>query len=541
MSTSTELRIPTQTFLLPGQEFCIGLPWDRAELPKHGRIAEAKSPLARLTLRGDGAKADPFEGFELGSCTVLRRLSDGGAKTLLAVRREEGVTPALVVMRRLELPEVLARDVRNHAEWAGHFTHPALVQVFPCETSEEGVFWVTELASGATLTELTVAMKKNGQSVPLGLALGAVLDVARALGELHSHGAAHGLVSDQSVAIGFDGSARLHDTGLFRCMGQGASWLELREAMAAFFAPEQLLEGRLPDPKADVYSLGAVLYECLTGEKVRKAKSFDQHFKLASEGHFIPASRLNVTVNAQLDEVISRALSADRSKRYANGREFALALSEAAAAFTWRKELRAQFVARHFEPRRKEEESLRAQLPKLDPMPVRAPTPMPTPDASAALGPSPRLQGEGVTAAPPPRVQLFEAVAPSRKRKKNVPPPKRRWPVLAAFVVGLAGVAGVMVLPELLAPPPAPPKPPLVWLDDAQTETVSVAFEQPTSSRAEAEATYEPELLAVPESVATAQAKPMKAIASAKKKRTSRKNDDAPVPPWLMAKKSRRR
>lgn len=537
MSTSTELRIPTQTFLLPGQEFCIGLPWERGSLPKHGRIAEAKVPLARLTLR-DGAKSDPrfpagsdpLEGFELGNCTVLRRLSEGGAKTLLAVRREEGVQPQLVVLRRLELPEVLARDVRNHAEWAGHFTHPGLVEVFPCETSEEGVFWVTELASGATLTELTLAMKKNGQAVPLGLALGAVLDVARALGELHSHGAAHGLVSDQSIAIGFDGSARLHDTGLFRCMGQGASWLELREAMAAFFAPEQLLEGRLPDPKADVFSLGAVLYECLTGEKVRKAKSFDQHFKLASEGHFIPASRLNVTVNAALDEVISRALSSDRSKRYANGRDFALALSEAAAAFTWRKELRAQFVTRHFEARKREEESLRAQLPKLDPTPAprNAVQVFESLSVPIAAPPSPpRL---------PTRVLAFESVAarPSKKNKRSKQP-TRRWPTVLAFVVGALGVSGGMIAPSVLAPPP-PPLPALVWLDDVTTEGVQVSFEVPTASLNEA--SYEPELLVL------APGSPVeKPVAAKQAKVTKRKRvrDEAPVPPWLVAKKSRRR
>lgn len=539
MSTSTELRIPTQTFLLPGQEFCIGLPWDRAELPKHGRIAEAKTPLARLTLRGDGAKSDPFEGFELGNCTVLRRLSEGGAKTLLAVRREESMTPRLVVLRRLELPEVLARDVRNHAEWAGHFAHPGLVEVFPCESSEEGVFWVSELASGATLTELTLAMKKNGQSVPLGLALGAVIDVARALGELHSHGAAHGLVSDQSIAVGFDGSARLHDTGLFRCMGQGASWLELREAMAPFFAPEQLLEGRLPDPKADVFSLAAVLYECLTGEKVRKAKSFDQHFKLAREGNFIPAARLNVTVNAALDEVITRALSPDRSKRYANGRDFALALSEAAGAFTWRKELRAQFAAKHFEARKREEESLLAQLPKLDPTPtpknaVQVFESLSVPIAAPPSPPRLPTRVLAVSAAGAAGLKPLESVAARPSKKKKKAQPTRRWPTVLAFVIGTLGVAGAMIAPTILAPPPPPPPPPLVWLDDVTTDGVQVAFEVPSASLNEA--SYEPELLMLAPSA------PVEKPAAKQAKATKRKRarDEAPLPPWL-AKKSRRR
>jgi serine/threonine-protein kinase len=528
LNTSTELRIPTQMFLLPGQEFCIGLPWERGELPVHGRAPSPKLPVARLTLRGDGAKADPFEGFELGACTVLRRLSEGGAKTLLAVRREEGATPALVVLRRLELPEVLGLEVRNHAEWAAHFPHPGLVQVFPCETSEEGVFWVTELASGATLTELTQAMKKVGQSLPLGLALGAVLDVARALGELHSAGAAHGLVSDQSIAVGFDGAARLHDTGLFRCLGQGASWLELREAMAAFFAPEQLLEGRLPDPKSDVFSLGAVLYECLTGEKVRRAKSFDQHLTQAREGTLIPASRLNVTVNPALDVVLARALSPNRAERYAGGRELALALSDAAAAFSRRKELRAQFVARHFEPRKREEESLRAQLPKL--------APLPRPPSSPAF-PGPRDSLDALPA-PQPAAHVTSIQAPrspervKKARKKQAP--QRRWPAVVAFVLGLAGVVGVMVAPRALAPPQPPPAP-LTWRDDVSTEAVPVELAVPVTCLTDA--SWEPELLALTEPAPPA--KVAKSNKSAKRKRVA-KRDEAPVPPWL-AKKSRRR
>ncbi|MFO0595762.1 MAG: protein kinase [Myxococcaceae bacterium] len=548
MNTSTELRIPTQTFLLPGQEFCIGLPWERADLPKHGRApAYPMAAAARLTLRGEGEKIDPFQGFEIGACTVLRRLSEGGAKTLLAVRRDAEIGSSLVVLRRLELPEVLSRDVRNHAEWAQHFSHPNLVPVFPCEVSEEGVFWVTELASGATLTELVGVMKKNGQSVPLGLALGATVDIARALGELHSRGAAHGLVSDQSVAVGFDGTARLHDTGLFRCMAQGASWLELRECMAAFFAPEQLLEGRLPDPKTDVYSLGAVLYECLTGEKVRRARNFDQHVKLAQESNFIPASKLNVTINPALDAVVTKALNPRRSERFANGREFALALAEAAAVFTWRKELRSQFVARHFEPRKLEEESLRRQLASMpSPKPTaRTLTPRelfediksqvlsePEPAPSLALP---------VAAPPSPPTPVFssftrsKSASGSKKKKKGkaVASPVSFARLVAVFALGLfAGVTGAWVR-SVVSPPPKP-LPPLTWLEDVSSDAVAVELTVPVASVSEA--SFEPVLL---EGTGLAEVRAAVKPVVAKKKRRS-KDDDVPLPPWL-AKKSRRR
>ena len=153
MTTSTEIRIPTQTFLLPGQKFCIGLPWERADLPAGGVPAPApKLALAKLTLRDEKEKADPFAGWELGHCRVLHRLSEGSARTLLAVRTDETEGPQLVVMRRLELPEVLGREARNHAEWAARYSHANLARVYDCEIGDEGVFWVTELSSGATLS-----------------------------------------------------------------------------------------------------------------------------------------------------------------------------------------------------------------------------------------------------------------------------------------------------------------------------------------------------------------------------------------------------
>lgn len=505
MSTSTEIRIPTQTFLLPGQEFCIGMPWERAGLPKHGVIASTKLPHARLTLRGDGTTNDPVTGWELGACTVLRRLSDDGARTLLAMRRDERGSH-LVVMRKLELPEVFAREVSNHAEWGARFEHPGLVRVFPSESSDEGVFWVTELSSGATLLELSTVTKKSGQSVPVGLALGAMLEVARALGELHVQGAAHGLVSDQSVAVGFDGAGQLLDTGLFRCIGQGASWLELREAMAPYFAPEQLLGGRLPDPKTDVFSLGAVLYECLTGERVRRAKTFDQHLKLAGQATFVPASRLNVTVSSALDAVLAKALAVDRSERFPNAREFALALNAAAADFSWRRELRAQFVGRHFDARKQEDAALRLGLAQLPPPFLRAVTPEPS-----EVLPPPRPM-------PAPRVVLTPSKPATLVHFKA--PKKRGSPAAAVFALaaGLALGFGLVAL----EPKPTPVKPaaPLVWLDDASTEVMRVEVADLTSCASE---------LSEPE----APALPQPSIPKVKRERVSRL-------PWWLVKKSRR-
>lgn len=109
---------------------------------------------------------------------------------------------------------------------------------------------------------------------------------------------------------------------------------------------------------------------------------------------------------------------------------------------------------------------------------------------------------------------------------------------VVAFTLGLVGVAGTMIA---LTPPPAPPLPPLVWLDDVTTDVVQVEFELPRASSPASEASYEPELLTLlpalgaPVELATAKQPKVKL---AKRKRA---RDEAPLPPWLVAKKSRRR
>ncbi len=537
VSTSTEIRIPTQTFLLPGQQFCIGLPWERAGLPTHGLPAAPRKPAqARVTLRDEAERADPIEGFELGACRVLRRLADD-ARTLLAVRTDESDGHELVVLRRLDLPEVFGREVRRHAEWAARFSHPHLARVFDCEQADEGVFWVTQLAPGATLAELAQTMRALGQGVPLGLTLATVLEAARALGTLHDAGAAHGLLRDQALAVTLDGSPRVLDAGLFRCLGQGPSWLEVREVMGPYFAPEQLLEGRLPDPKTDVYALGVVLYEGLTGEPVRRGKTFEQQVKLAHSGTFVPPSRLNVTVGPALDEVLRRALSPERSKRYATAREFASALNEAASAFVWRREVRAQFVARHFPERTRQDEALKELLAALPPRPV-APTPEPVRTRRLVDVAVPQVVLPPLAVAPRPSVK--------RPARRHVP---RRSPLatpalsLAAALLGFLVIAvGVPALrpappPPVVAQVAAPVVEPLALDAPAEVEPLEqqverVMLEAPRLATPALASTEEPLEELAPLAAVMAPVRKTRRVRSAKA-------DEPPLPPWL-AKRGRK-
>ncbi|MBI3181829.1 MAG: protein kinase [Myxococcales bacterium] len=352
---SLENPVPTDIFVLPGQQFCFGLPEKRAE-PRQS----AAPPLADAnTLDESELGADPCAGWEIGPCEVIRRLTPGGVKSLLAVRTDPAEGQALVVLRHLELPELSAEEVVQHARWASLLRHPHLGRVFPCEVTEEGVFWVTELDAGATLAEISAACRKVGKAMPIGLALAAVHEVAVALAELHAPpGVAHGLVSNKGVVVSFDGGAKLLDVGLFRCLAQQSAWKDVLESMGPYFAPEQVLGGQLPDLRSDVFSLGMVLYECLSGENPRRASDFEHRVKMHLDGQFVPPSSLNVALGKEVDEVVLRALSPHRSERYPNAQAFARALRLAAAAFMWRADQRARFVGELFRTRKRREQVL---------------------------------------------------------------------------------------------------------------------------------------------------------------------------------------
>ena len=210
--------IPTQQVLLPGQQLSMNVPWERDDRPPPPVIRPVIAQKGN-TFDARELQADVISGVYIGDCQVIRRLIPGSANHLLALRDTFGRGLVPVVMRKLDVADVYAREIETYAEAAGKLEHPHLAQVFPCESTDEGIFWVTALVSGATLAEISDACVKAGKAVPVGIALAAVHEAALALSALHAPpGEAHALLCDQSLVVGFDGAARLLDVGLFRAL-----------------------------------------------------------------------------------------------------------------------------------------------------------------------------------------------------------------------------------------------------------------------------------------------------------------------------------
>ncbi len=457
---------------------------------------------------------DPCAGWEIGPCEIIRRLSPGSVKVLLAIRDDAREGPTLVVLRRIDLPDGLAKEIQTHAEGAWRFRHPNLSRVFKCEASDEGIFWVSERTSGATLAELGEACRKLGKGLPVGLSLAAIYDAARALGELHvPSGFSHGLISDQSVAVSFDGTTRLQDVGMFECIARQNSWNEVLETVGPYLAPEQILNGRMPDAKCDVFSLGAVLYECLSGQRLLRTTSFDERVKKQVHVTYVPPSSLNVSLGKDLDAVVARAMHPDRAQRYPDSIAFAQALKSAASSFMWRPELRAEFVWKLFPNRKRREEVLQQGCtPKRSLTSPELQMPVVVPPALPPL----RVMGPAAAVRP-------KAVAPDPVVVSKPAQPRALLLMLAASALAWVAWSGAVPTDyEQLDPPVTQPF-------VVEVAPVDAAPVEPLMCVAAPAPAVAPLL---------AKAEPKKTVRSAKRKRASEELPDAP---WLTAPKRGRR
>jgi hypothetical protein len=453
---------------------------------------EAERPPLGSTFDITGAHLDPCAGWLIGACEIIRRLSPGSMNSLLAQREDRGQN-ALVVLKKVEATAKELPELQHHAQAVQAIEHANLAHVFAPESAEEGVFWVTEFVSGASLSEVRAACKKAGKSLPLGLVFATVHEAAQALGELHARGLGHGELKDANVLATFAGSAKVLSPGVSDC-----------------------LHRLPPDPRADVAALATLMYTCLTGQAL-------------APGPFAPPSSFNHALEPAIDELLLRALGPDRSKRFANGADFAKALKQASSAFMWKPAQRAEFVGSLYKMRKQREQVLIAQAAQR--IAVRRSGKHRAMTVSAEL---PIVAGElleePVQVAPQESDPAVDTPPPPLPVERDRERSRRR-----TYAIAAAGAAAALavVLGLALKPTPPIPAPPVIVMMAAPPPVTPTPAPVPAPA---AEATAP----AVAEAEAAPQADAEKAAVKVAVGKRKKHADDAPLPPWLQPRKGRR-
>ena len=223
-------------------------------------------------------------------------------------------------------PKGATRAVRE-AKTVASLNHPNIVTLYDFVESETGYFLIMEYLKGLTLSE--IISRKARFTEEECLAVG--LEVCLALEYAHAHEVIHRDIKPQNLILGSDGRIKVTDFGIARLKSSELTREGEILGTLAYMAPEQA-EGKYVDEAADIFSLGAILYQLLTGEAPFRAETPGATmFKILR--HFPEPPRvINPKISADWDRLILKALEKDPDDRWQSATELRYKLERIAPA-----------------------------------------------------------------------------------------------------------------------------------------------------------------------------------------------------------------
>jgi len=296
-------------------------------------------------------------GEVVGEYKVIGIAGSGGMGTVYKIEH--------LITRRVEAMKLLPAGLSVEPEQVNRFEreiqvqarlhHPNIVALYNAIRENDSIALVMEFVEGDSLQRMVAS-----GPLPVETAVNFAIQVLRALAYAHEAGVIHRDVSPANIIITPDLEAKLSDFGL----ALGATDLRLSTTGVAlgspwYMSPEQVRGLEKLDARTDLYSMGAVLHEMLTGRKMFEAEGSFAVMRAQVETVPQSAGSLNPGVPAALDAIVSKAVAKDPSLRFQSADEFRTALEEGA--------MEAVATPKLSTPRK----TLPAGLPEVDAVPAR--------------------------------------------------------------------------------------------------------------------------------------------------------------------------
>jgi serine/threonine protein kinase len=327
------------------------------ELVRKSNLVEEKALAAQIQKMGEGAGASAtaqqagralvgaghltafqlarllegkWRGFYLGKYKILERLGVGGMGSVYLCEHKymrRRVAVKVLPSSRSESRSALDRFYRE-ARAVAALDHPNIVRAYDIDQDEAIHFLIMEYIEGANLYEL---VRKEG---PLPVAVAANYIYQSALGLEHAHrkaGLVHRDIKPENILVDRKGVVKVLDMGLARFFKDPNDMLTKQYDERVFgtvdyLAPEQVADGSAVDIRADIYSLGATFYYCLTGKTLfgDASPALKMIWQQVRQPKSITSLRSDVPT--ELAQVIEKMLSKNPNQRYQTPEEVALAL-----------------------------------------------------------------------------------------------------------------------------------------------------------------------------------------------------------------------
>lgn len=295
---------------------------------------------------GESAPSTPTDpmgpmgkGAFFGPYQVIENVGQGGvAKVMRARHIHPGYADQTFAIKVLH--EELSRDprvvafFRSEAYVLAMLKHPSIVQTFEAGTQDDKIYIAMEYVDGRDLDEMVARCKRFQVPLPMSVALFVIAEVLDALTYAHELNDADGEplklvhrdINPANVFLSYDGRVKLGDFGVASLSVDRFEKSRELAGKIGYFAPEQLA-GEDVDQRSDIFALGVMMFEVLTGQRLFDGANQGKIMRLNKKAKIPRPSKINPQISPALESVILKALERKPQDRFRSARAMAEALA----------------------------------------------------------------------------------------------------------------------------------------------------------------------------------------------------------------------